>query len=348
MARKLKVGVIGCGLIAIKTHIPIWIRNQNTELIAAADVDRKKLERVKSTFKLEHLFTDYRKMLEMDLDIVDICTPPYLHARMVLDSLEHEKNVLVEKPLALAKSECEEIINGERKSGKTVCVVQNHRYIPSIKKAKKLVEEGRIGNLISVSNRIQYNLPGSWSVSKWQYYDEFGGGVIYNIGSHSIDLLMWLGGDIKELYALGGDYLGTMKATNYVSVLMKFVDKGTAFFECTYLAGGFYNVLEVVGTGGILKTDVRNNYLIEIHGHYTPLEEARDFMNKNLRLLKSVIQKTYFKGYAYYHELFIQDFVRSILNGTSQPVTLDEARKTVTVLEAIKKSIETNEPVKIN
>src|SRR5689334_12205379 len=97
----IRYGVIGCGAIGQRRHIPEIAANKNAVLAALCDINEGRVQEVAEKYKVEQTFTDYRDMLKsVELDAVVIGTPNYLHAPQAIDSLKAGKHVLVEKPMA--------------------------------------------------------------------------------------------------------------------------------------------------------------------------------------------------------------------------------------------------------
>ena len=131
-----------------------------------------------------------------DIDIIDICTPNTLHFDMICRALDAGKHVLCEKPLCVTAEEAAIIARKERESGRTCGMVFNNRFMAPMLRAKQLIDEGRLGRILSF--RISYDHNTSTFAEKapgWKQTAEFGGGVLFDLGSHIIDLLRYLCGD---------------------------------------------------------------------------------------------------------------------------------------------------------
>ena len=199
--KKIKFAIIGSGHIG-KRHAEMIRRNPEAELVAICDV-RSKEELGLADMELP-FFSSIDELLasEVELDIVSICTANGLHAEHSLKALEHNKHVIVEKPMGLFTVNCEAIISKALKNSKQVFCVMQNRYSPPSVWIKEVVEEKIMGDLFMVQlncywNRDErYYKKGSWKGTK-----ELDGGTLFTQFSHFIDLMYWLFGDIKDIQA---------------------------------------------------------------------------------------------------------------------------------------------------
>ncbi len=108
---KLKVGVVGCGLISKLRHIPAYKKLKYLDVTAVCDLNKELAMETAKEFHIPNFYTDTSKMFdEEDLDIVDICVPPQIHAAIAIEAMESGAHVIMEKPMATKVSDCEEMI----------------------------------------------------------------------------------------------------------------------------------------------------------------------------------------------------------------------------------------------
>lgn len=152
MADKLKAGIVGCGAVATFRHIPAFERLRGKVIIQAVCDKNKHL--ALETAKKHGIPAAYAELSEMlskeNLDIIDICTPPQIHAPLAVEALEHGCHVLLEKPMALKVSDCDEMISVSRDHKVKLCIIHNQLFYPPLLKAKELVSKGVIGDLIGM------------------------------------------------------------------------------------------------------------------------------------------------------------------------------------------------------
>lgn len=191
--KKYKTVVIGAGNIA-KIHLKTLSNSERTEAAAVADIQ---LERAQSLAKLHGVraYDNYQTMvIEEKPDIAVITLPHHLHKDAAIWCIEQGCHVLIEKPMALNALECDEICQAGEKHGAVVAVGHMQHYFPANRKAKEIVQSGRLGELVMIIDRRHYPyfLPErpEWFLNQAQS----GGGIVINLGSHSIDKIQWLTG----------------------------------------------------------------------------------------------------------------------------------------------------------
>jgi UDP-N-acetylglucosamine 3-dehydrogenase len=334
----MNVGVIGCGMIAKKAHLPAYRSLENVNIIAVSDIEKRRAKSIAKEFGASKWFTDYHELLKEDLDLVSICTPIFTHAQIAKDVAKAGINVLVEKPMATNLQEADEMIDACKRSGVQLCVLHNFRYVPSLLDAKKRIVEGRIGRIVSIHATSYGLIPMSWSHSSWFYYKW---GLLEDIGIHMIDAVNFLcDSELEDVRVVARDYTDNMEFFNHILSIMLFKSKATAFLDLSWVSGCVESSLKVQGTGGMLNIDVRNNHIQEIHGYSTPLEELKSNAKKSFRTMKAALDKTYFRGTLLYHRQIIEDFISSITDGKQPPVLGEDGRKAVAVMDAIKHSLD--------
>lgn len=198
---QIRVGIIGAGGIA-GGHAAAYLRRGDVRLVAVADVEQSRAQKAASDWGCEACSVE--ALLERrDVDAVSICTPPDSHAALTVQALQNGKHVLVEKPIAPTLAEADAMIAAAERSGRLLMVGHTHRYWPANRRAKQLLEEGAVGDLIAVSDEVLSRLRAEHGVVPWRLQrSSAGGGVVMDNGVHSIDrLAWWIGSPIKTVYA---------------------------------------------------------------------------------------------------------------------------------------------------
>jgi len=334
----LRVGIIGCGAIARKAHLPALRSIDGVEVWAVADINKRVAERVAREFDVPRIYADYRELLKDDsIESVSICTPSFSHAEIAIESAKAGKHILIEKPLATVLKEALSIVRAARDNNVKLCSVFNYRYFPAVQRAKERVAAGNIGSIVSIYGVAHTHFPISWTRSTWLYHE---GGALDDFGPHLIDMICWLvGSDVEKVYALGGDFLGSMNFINYLQVIMQFSNKSVAVADISWLTGPFLFNLEVHGTGGHLFLDVRYNHLEEVHGMRTPLDDLRGFKRRMSTIAKDVISKAFFRGALAFYKQIYEGFFLSIERGGEPPIPGEDGLRVTAVSEAAKISL---------
>ena len=199
MKDKLRVGIIGVGGIGFDQHLPGWLKVPLAEIVAGADVSLVALDRAKTRFSIPHVFQDWRDLVAMEeLDVVDICTPNRMHGPMTLAALEAGKHVLCEKPLATSSAEVRAIITAAEKAGKLVMSAQNLRFESASMELKRMADAGTFGEIYYA--RAQW-LRRRMLPPRPTFIEKrlSGGGPIFDLGVHILDLAYWLMGAPKPV-----------------------------------------------------------------------------------------------------------------------------------------------------
>ena len=193
---KIKVGLIGAGLIS-DFHLNAYMNNQDVELISIADVHEERRSALARKYSIENHTADYEKLVNnKNIDLVDICTPHYLHHKMTIEAFDAGKDVILEKPIAMNLAEASEMIEKAEKTRNRFFVALNHRFVPEHFKIKKLLSENVIENpffclATCIGNEyLRMNDPDHWKGS----WVQAGGGALADTGTHFIDLMHYFFG----------------------------------------------------------------------------------------------------------------------------------------------------------
>lgn len=207
MDKKLKIAIIGAGGIATQAHAPGYLNMDNVEIIGVCDVIRERAEELAEKLNAAFVCEDYRELFALEgLDAVDICTPNYLHSVIAVDALNHGFHVFCEKPDAINTEEAEKIKHAAEKSGKTLMVMRNNRYLGASSYLKNFIDDGKMGEIYAARCGWQRRrgIPGKggWFTTK----EQSGGGPLIDLGVHMIDLTLWLMGNPVPVAVSGSTY----------------------------------------------------------------------------------------------------------------------------------------------
>ncbi|MBR2371143.1 MAG: Gfo/Idh/MocA family oxidoreductase [Clostridia bacterium] len=207
--KTINIGLVGFGAMG-KLHafcvssLPYYFERCGFEAslygICTSSLEHSKdvLER----YGFKKIYEDAHQMIsDPCIDVIDICTPNYLHHEVILEALSAGKNVLCEKPLCVTVDEALEAYHASMRTG-TVCgIVFNNRHLSPIIRAKQLIDEGRIGDIISFSGEYLHDSAiDTKKKAGWKQNSDYGGGVLYDLGSHIIDLIYYLCGEFESVF----------------------------------------------------------------------------------------------------------------------------------------------------
>jgi predicted dehydrogenase len=194
----VRYGIVGCGAIAQRRHIPELVNNPNSTLAALCDPNAERIEAISKAYGgVAKCYTDYSEMLkDAGVDAVVVAGPNSLHASQTIQALEAGKHVLVEKPMATTREDAAAMMTAAKKSGKFMMIGLNQRLMSPHKRAKEILDSGRLGRPLAFRTAFQHPGPESWSVDggKSWFFQKGSAfmGVTGDLGVHKADLLRWL------------------------------------------------------------------------------------------------------------------------------------------------------------
>lgn len=203
---KLRVAVIGGGMIATSAHIPAWQAQAGIEVVGVADKVTETASATARRHNIPHAFDDVERMLaELEPDVVSVCTPAGCHKEQVVMALKAGAHVLCEKPLAIASADVEEMFKAAGKSKRHLLVGQSMRFYNQVFAAKEFAASGQLGEMYCADaarlRRRGVPTHGSFHVKALS-----GGGVLYDLGVHMLDLVLWIMGNPKVVAVSGMTY----------------------------------------------------------------------------------------------------------------------------------------------
>lgn len=203
---KLRVGIIGCGMITQKRHAPEYAENEDVEIYGFFD---NNLDRAGELVKQYggKIYHDTEEMLaDSNIDAVSICTPNHMHSDLTVAALKAGKHVLCEKPMALSLKESSEMILAAEKAGKILMIGHNQRLLPAHRTAKEVLESRQLGRILFFQSNFKHAGPENWGVnhsnSTWFFNKaqaQFG--VFGDLGSHKLDIIRYLtDSEVEEIF----------------------------------------------------------------------------------------------------------------------------------------------------
>lgn len=333
MNAPVKFAVIGLGYIG-KRYVNLIGHNQNASLAAVCDIRPE----VKAELSKDiPFFTSVQDLLDsgIEMDVVCVATPNGLHAQHALAVLKSKKHVVIEKPLALSKNDCEKILYKSLKMHKQVFCVMQNRYSPPSVWLKKIIDDGILGKIFMVQVNCYWNRDGRYyKKGGWKGTTEMDGGTLFTQFSHFIDIMYWLFGDIDHIKAKFNDFSHKN--------LTEFEDSGFVIFD--FLKGGMgsINFSTSVWDKNLESsiTIIAENGSVKIGGQYMNEVERCHIKNYEMPVLpESNPANDYgaFKGSAANHNYIIDNVVEVIKGENSITTNALEGMKVVEIIERIYK-----------
>jgi len=215
----LNVGVIGTGKMGL-LHSGIFNSLESSKLMAVSEKDTMMSAALKKYLPNVNVYKDFEKMFKMeDLDIVLITTPVFLHKEMIEEAIDQKLNIFVEKPLSLNSNECKSILS--KKNDLKTLVGYCRRFMGTYSYAKEIIDHSILGDVNTFQSQL-YVEQVFKNEKGWQYDPKkSGGGVLVDLGSHAIDMMHYLFGDISSVNGLGKQIF-SLNVEDYVSTNLKF------------------------------------------------------------------------------------------------------------------------------
>jgi UDP-N-acetyl-2-amino-2-deoxyglucuronate dehydrogenase len=274
----VRFAVVGYGHIG-KRHAAMIRQHPSAELVAVCDV--RTAEAIGLPSEIPH-FTSLEQMLATvpEIDVINICTPNGYHAVQSLEALEARKHVVVEKPMALRRTDCERVIHKALNVSRQVFCVMQNRYSPAAAWVKEIVSEGKLGDVLQVQVHCFWNRDDRYYFidgerHPWHGDKELDGGVLFTQFAHFVDILYWVFGDIENIESRFANYTHS-HSTEFPDsgqVQFDFVNggMGTLAFSTSVWDRNFESSLTVVGTRGSFR--LGGQYMNEItHCHIEGVE----------------------------------------------------------------------------
>lgn len=315
MVQIIRWGIIGCGDVAERKSGPALYQAEGSELVAVMRRDRAKAEGFARRHRAKWVYGTVEELLaDPEVNAVYIATPPHLHAEQTMAAARAGKRVLVEKPMAMNTAECEAMIATCQEAGVSLHVAYYRRFYPKFVTAKQRLQEGAIGTILGA--RLLMCTMGA--ASGWRVDPAIsGGGHFLDVGSHRLDMLLYLLGDVAEVLGFAENRLGHHSAENDVVIALRMASGALVSAGFHYHAQPGQDILEIYGSEGTLTLDPFDGETFTLRQGKNP--EA---------------QFTY-PTPAPVHLPFVQALVQ-VYQGASLPhVTGEEGAKTTRIMDAV-------------
>ena len=206
--KKLRIGIIGCGGIANGKHMPSLKALSNVEMVAFSDLVIEKAEKAAKEYGTPDakVYVDYKELLKDEtIDIIHVLTPNKSHAAISIASMRAGKHVMCEKPMAKSAADALEMVQVAEETGKKLTIGYQHRHKPESTYLKKAINRGDLGEIyFAKAFAVRRRGTPNWGV--FLNEEEQGGGPLIDIGTHSLDLTLWMMDNYKPKMVVGTTY----------------------------------------------------------------------------------------------------------------------------------------------
>jgi predicted dehydrogenase len=355
--RKLRVGIIGCGGIANGKHMPSLAKQSKAEMVAFCDIIKEKAEDAAKKFGTAEakVYTDYRELLKDEsIDVVHVLTPNKSHADITVAALESGKHVMCEKPTAKTSVDARRMVEAAKRTGKKLTIGYQNRFRPDSQYLQKICSRGDLGEIyFAKAHAIRRRAVPTWGV--FLNEEEQGGGPLIDIGTHSLDLTLWMMNNYKPRSVMGNTYHKLGGRANSANAWGpwdpdKFTVEDSAFGFIT-MENGATIILESSWALNTLQEGEAKTTLCGTEGGADMMDGLR-INGENFSRLYTTKPSLDAGGVAFYDgktesdsEMEARLWIDSILNDTEPVVKPEQALVVTEILEAIYTSAKTGKPV---
>lgn len=333
---KVRVAVIGCGIFG-SIHATSFAQDERSELVWVCDVDERRARKAAALHRCRWTSSSREIARDRSVAAVSIATPDFAHTAVALEMLRAGKHVLIEKPLATSLKEARSIVEAARKAKVKLMVDFHNRWSPPFVAARRMVQEGRFGELVVGYARLsdRREVPLRWLA--WAGRS----GPQWFLMPHLLDLLRWLTGqEAVEVFATGARGVLREHGLDCLDAVQAQVrySKGLATAEaCWVLPDGWPSVIDfkvsLVGTKGKIDAVCDHQGLA-----FTSRRHDTPFLMSSLEIDG--------RATGFMH-LPMRHFVRCVLGDTEPSVSGEDGLVNVATIAAIERSLATGRPAKV-
>lgn len=328
----MKILVVGCGSIG-ERHIRN-LKMLSLDKIIACDKNPERLVLMKEKYDIQETYMELQEAIEQGIDAVLICTPPSTHIPIALKAIDYKAHVFIEKPMSNNLEGVDELIKRNLKNGLIICVGYNFRFHQGLKLVKAMVDRGELGKILSARAEFGQYLPDwrPWQDHRQSYTakKDLGGGIILD-GSHEIDYIRWLLGDVEEIFCFAGKISSLEVETEDVAeILLKFKSGVIGEIHLDFVRPGYSRTCQLIGEEGVIFWDYSGNFV----RFYSSKSKKWNIFN-----IDADTNNMYIKE--------MENFVNSICGIEKPLIDCGEGKKTLQLALAAKESAKSGKVVRL-
>jgi UDP-N-acetyl-2-amino-2-deoxyglucuronate dehydrogenase len=327
----IHVGLIGGGNIT-ETHARAAHAIPGVEIAAIHGTNAEKVARLCR----EHSGTPYQDfdafLRHRPMDLVIIGSPSGLHATQGIAAAHRGLHVLTEKPIEISTARADALIEAAKQSKVQLGVIFQDRMKPHIRQLKSWIDQGLLGKILFVDARVKwYRPPEYYADSRWRGTLALdGGGAVINQGIHTVDLLLWLLGDVVRVQARTATLLHRIEAEDTAAAILEFASGTLGVFHATTAAHpGYPRRVEITGTEGTVILEHDRILAANLRTASTAAGLLESNVDENQSASSATVSD--FRG----HQAVLEDFLQAIQHNRAPACDGLEGRRSVALVEAI-------------
>lgn len=340
MNEQLRAGIVGTGIgslhIAALQSLPDLFRVQ-----AICDIDEARAHAVAAQYNVPHVTTSLAELCQRDdIDGIHICTPPYLHYEQTLQVLEARKHVILEKPVAGSLRQVDELIQAEAGSGKRVMPIFQYRFGHGAQKLRMLIDLGLVGRAYLTTVETSWRRKPEYYAVPWRgrWRTELGGAIVSQ-AIHAHDLIYYLLGSVRNVFARSTTLVNPIETEDCVSASLEMRDRSLCSLSVTIGSA------REISRHRFCFRDLTAESNTEPYANTTDpwtfvgdTPEIQESINSALKQFQPLPEGFAGQFYRFYHAL---------KDGTELPVTLHDSRAALELITALYESARTRQVVSL-
>ena len=351
------MAIIGCGKVA-HLHAQAIGNLANAKLTAVWSRTPESAEKFAEQYGVK-AYRDIQTMIrESGIDLAIVCNPHPFHKEVTLEVVRAGAHVLVEKPLASTLADCDAIIEACRKADVRLGVVSQRRWLKPVRRIRQAIDDGKIGTpVLGTVNMLGWRDKKYYDSDPWRgTWDMEGGGVLVNQAPHQLDILLWLMGEVDEVYGLWRNLNHPYISVDDTALaIVKFKNGGIGnILVSNSQKPGIFGKVQIHGSNGAsvgVQTDGGAMFIAGVPSVLEPPVNDLWTVPGEEHLLKEWVREDceHFEQIdpiGYYMERQIEDFLQALDSNRDPLVDGAAGRRTVELFTAIYRSTRDNQPVK--
>lgn len=340
----IRVGIVGVGEIATHTHLPLWLRmKKQVDVVALCDNNLETLRKASERFKVKTIYSNIDNMIKNEaLDLIDVCTSPITHKNLCLRVLRAGINCIVEKPFTTNLADANELIEVASEENVNLFAIYNYSFLPAIRKAKDLVQNGELGDIVQIDIRfsapVLKDLPKS---NHWVY--TLPGGLFGELAPHPCHILAeFLDSEVQDVNAqiikklphtfiLGDELAVLVRTQNRIGSFSVSLNCPTSKMIISIMGSKFWLFVDAEAQTIVKYSNIQNSEAVFSRG-IRAMSDIFQRIDCLARVSFGVITGRYepsIEG----HKYLIESAIRALRGEGTYPVSLDVIRKGVKILE---------------
>jgi 1,5-anhydro-D-fructose reductase (1,5-anhydro-D-mannitol-forming) len=327
----VKIGMLSFAHVHANGYAKQVIDNEKAELVSIWDDDEGRGKRAADNYKVP-FHSDLDEILATDIDAVVVNASTDIHPEVMIAAAKAGKHIFTEKALAITVSECDKIIKAVKKADVKFMISLPSRCSKDLLLAKKAVDDGILGDITFGRGRVAH----SASLDKWFSGDsawfidakKSGGGALFDLGCHRMDVIRWLMGEPKKLMAIITNMSSNYEIDDNSATIIEFANKGIGVVDVAFVHRSGPNPMELYGTEGSLVLGVGP---VSLTSRKLSEDAIKDYLTNAPQGLPAPMPQ----------------WIDSIVDGTPMTITIEDGRNLTELLQAAYMSSAHNKAIEL-